>query len=68
MPNRVEQGTSRKILLYNQGYPAIITGVSLLQGKTVTITGLPCLFLVLPCSALQGTYKREKYQVPNLKK
>ena len=39
MPNKIEQGASREILWWNQGYPAITTGFSLLKGKTVMIVG-----------------------------
>ena len=38
--------------LVKRGYPAIVTGFSQLQEKTVM---LPCLFPVLPCLALQCT-------------
>ena len=54
-PNMVEQGTSRKIMWWKQGYH---TGFSLLQGKTVTLTGWPCfhhrISLLVPCSTLLG--------------
>ena len=60
-PNRVEQGTGRKILWWKQDHPGLgyrilpVTGKKelCLQGNLGLIKGFPRLFLVLPGSVLQ---------------
>ena len=53
LPNWVEQGTNMENPVIITVLSGIIAGFSLLQGKTIMLTGFPCLFPVLPCLALQ---------------
>ena len=51
MQNWVEKGAHVQMLRWKQGYPAIVTGLSMLEGKIVTLSWQH--FLACPFSLLK---------------